>query len=748
MRHPVFILIITQKIYLGIWSPGQTGASSPESLQHQRSQDQDKSGESIPPVWTPKSAGSSPSFERKEFRPVNFESPILGRRNKSDGSADSTPIDPPWRSPANSSDIGVALSSSLEKRIPNSYSAPASGFITDFSSPRLPKAQNPTITLLQKARGGHLPKGAAYIDQVDGSLSHQHSLKRDSPPKLAPGEIVYEIKNEYTSESDGERPKRMADLAQRKYPAGIGPTTKDGMPLTLRSEVRDQNQSKWYKRMYDTIHKQKPRYDGRYPYNSGYLSEPEPGAYDSDVSIYDHRIAPLDRRRVQPAVGGGGENYTTSYTMPRSATNRALKESGYESDSTLIFRRRDEANLLSPSEQREAYRTIQKGGDVPLHGLRKPAPERPKVSGDKQAKRHETCFTSTADINKSNVKFLRDKITCKLSPVPKRKGEARLRVTKTLTASPDLKSKLTTSLSALKDPKTSTSRIYSKTNISSESERCCLTRSNSMGSVRKICRSCSSTSSTRKPTSRAEPVKSRATSLDRTFGSEKRKIDLATSDKRLIKSPELVSPTEVKKASVLTPKSTTKHSRAVLASVRNGLRSPSRSYDIPIKVSISEKGKELLQNMGAKSLRTRSDSASPAPSQASDKSKLSRSTTSLDSVKISKTKKVDKSASLRKSYSTKSVNLKPTVSKENICLLKKAKKDKLNDEIVKKEKKQPKSKSKEAGVKCAGKAAGSELVKKMRNLDFEDSTRTPITLTEIKRQKRVWRRIIFFKIYS
>ncbi|KAI4460263.1 hypothetical protein MML48_6g00020043 [Holotrichia oblita] len=256
-----------------------------------------------------------------------------------------------------------------------------------------------------------------------------------------------------------------------------------------------------------------------------------------------------------------------------------------------------------------------------------------------------------------------------------------------------------------------------------------------MGSVRKICRSCSSTSSTRKPTSRAEPVKSRATSLDRTFGSEKRKIDLATSDKRLIKSPELVSPTEVKKASVLTPKSTTKHSRAVLASVRNGLMSPSRSYDIPIKVSISEKGKELLQNMGAKSLRTRSDSASPAPSQASDKSKLSRSTTSLDSVKISKTKKVDKSASLRKSYSTKSVNLKPTVSKENICLLKKAKKDKLNDEIVKKEKKQPKSKSKEAGVKCAGKAAGSELVKKMRNLDFEDSTRTPITLTEIKRQK-------------
>lgn len=59
----------------------------------------------------------------------------------------------------------------------------------------------------------------------------------------------------------------------------------------------------------------------------------------------------------------------------------ALKESGYESDSTLIFRRREDVNSLSPLsplEQRLAYKTVQKGGDVPLHGFRKPAPERPK----------------------------------------------------------------------------------------------------------------------------------------------------------------------------------------------------------------------------------------------------------------------------------------------------------------------------------------------------------------------------------
>ncbi|KAK9707815.1 Variant SH3 domain [Popillia japonica] len=111
---------------------------------------------------------------------------------------------------------------------------------------------------------------------------------------------------------------------------------------------------------------------------------------------------------------------------------------------------------------------------------------------------------------------------------------------------------------------------------------------------------------------------------------------------------------------------------------------------------------------------------SPAPSQASDKSKLSRSTTSLDSIKIGKTKKIDKSANLRKSINPKP---QPAGSKENICHLRKAKKDKLNDEIVKKEKKQPKPKLK-------AKSAGTESAKSESTED-----KVPITLNEIKRRK-------------
>jgi hypothetical protein len=60
--------------------------------------------------------------------------------------------EPPWKVPERSSDTGVVLASTLQKRLPTSHSSPASGF-NDLPTTRLPRAQNPTITLLQKARG-------------------------------------------------------------------------------------------------------------------------------------------------------------------------------------------------------------------------------------------------------------------------------------------------------------------------------------------------------------------------------------------------------------------------------------------------------------------------------------------------------------------------------------------------------------------------------------------------------------------
>ncbi|XP_011068491.1 PREDICTED: uncharacterized protein LOC105154570 isoform X4 [Acromyrmex echinatior] len=440
----------------GVWSPGQTPAEKAPSPE--RRKELQKKNEPIPSVWTPASAGASPVAERKEFRPVSFESPVLSRKRQ----PKEEEALPPWEGEEES---GIS-------RIVNSHSAPSQGLNTLASTPRLPRAQNPTITLLQKAREGQLPKGAAYLEESDNRPVN------DERPLISPGEIIYTLKKEYESEpeTENELPKKMADLGPRKF-EGIGPVTREGIPLVLRSEVKESNQAKWYKKMYDSLHradrnddyvtiKYKSRRGGRYGYGSGsgYLSEPEPRAYsDRSVTLDSRRrlrnkendftTATMPRKNgalkysteIYKNQPGRIEDYEPGHSSiaekeakewwdevmdifdgwlnenghPQHARmeslgdgvrqsrvlslsyrpedspfdqrsnaraaakpyiTHALKESGYESDSTLVFRRREDISPLSLLEQRLAYKTVQSGGDVPLHGLRKPAPERPKES--------------------------------------------------------------------------------------------------------------------------------------------------------------------------------------------------------------------------------------------------------------------------------------------------------------------------------------------------------------------------------
>lgn len=72
---------------------------------------------------------------------------------------------PPWELPAATAATAIsavqaaaeqraARESAPDRRLPTSHSAPVTG-LSALSAPasKLPKAQNPTITLLQKARG-------------------------------------------------------------------------------------------------------------------------------------------------------------------------------------------------------------------------------------------------------------------------------------------------------------------------------------------------------------------------------------------------------------------------------------------------------------------------------------------------------------------------------------------------------------------------------------------------------------------
>ncbi|XP_041563152.1 uncharacterized protein LOC108135007 isoform X10 [Drosophila elegans] len=278
----------------------------------------------------------------------------------------------------------------------------------------------------------------------------------DSELQLAKGFLyanVYKVKHEYMSEPEtgSDRPRKMAQLGRRQY-EGIGPVTNDGMPIILRSEVQEPHQHEWYKRLYQTIHKQKngddyvirykcPRARPSYKSN-GYVSEPEPN-YDSDYSTLRYRTQNPHRvQSVSSAVNvrnlnqdeklygtmpnpiksaqnsyknqpGRIENYTTGHSSvsekekkewwdevmdifngnleqsklsplyTEGNLSRALaKESGYTSDSNLVFRKKElpVSSPLSPVEQKQAYKSLQAGGEPPLLGFRKPAPEKPRES--------------------------------------------------------------------------------------------------------------------------------------------------------------------------------------------------------------------------------------------------------------------------------------------------------------------------------------------------------------------------------
>lgn len=56
-----------------------------------------------------------------------------------------------------------------------------------------------------------------------------------------------------------------------------------------------------------------------------------------------------------------------------------MKEQGYESDNSLVVRKKNEMVCVpSPEYQKQAYLQVQAGGEPPLQGFRKQLPSRPK----------------------------------------------------------------------------------------------------------------------------------------------------------------------------------------------------------------------------------------------------------------------------------------------------------------------------------------------------------------------------------
>ncbi|XP_065086416.1 uncharacterized protein CAP isoform X8 [Ochlerotatus camptorhynchus] len=481
---------------IGVWSPHNRSTEVLTKAELAERSKPGSNGEAVQPVWTPRSAPPSPVSERREFRPIGFESPTPTRRilQPPSSRAETPQVPAPWTTSSGyerpvefSSTPPTAARPSAEGPPPPSAEGlrrhqhplqtssslptigPRDGCVTPthtvrfapHSKPAAAAPASPTINTILKNKDGKVSQQVSAFESATGhqqqqqqqsnvyqtstsrttvtqQQQQQHQYQRSSSGTRLGGrtsEISTPIKVEYLSEpesSDNTRWTVMAQLSPKKHD-GIGPTTREGMPLTLRSEVDEINQAKWYKKMYQTLHK--ARNDGNFPYKtSGYQSEPEPN-YDSDYTI---KYSTLDRRRTPlnpnnyskfntlqgSAIRSGTqqyrnqpgriENYTpgrssisekeskewwdevmdifngqleqqklsTSKTYTEGNLSRALskEQGGYDSDTTLIFRKKEvpTSAALSPIEQKQYYKNMQAGGEIPVQGFRKPAPEKPK----------------------------------------------------------------------------------------------------------------------------------------------------------------------------------------------------------------------------------------------------------------------------------------------------------------------------------------------------------------------------------
>ncbi|XP_053687284.1 myb-like protein P [Sabethes cyaneus] len=104
LLHEIDRALVLAKDFLftrGVWSPHNRSTEILTKAElAERSKDNSSRSEPLQPVWTPRSAPPSPVGERREFRPIGYESPTPQRRNLSSATptsrAETPQVSPPW----------------------------------------------------------------------------------------------------------------------------------------------------------------------------------------------------------------------------------------------------------------------------------------------------------------------------------------------------------------------------------------------------------------------------------------------------------------------------------------------------------------------------------------------------------------------------------------------------------------------------------------------------------------------------
>ncbi|XP_015794643.1 uncharacterized protein LOC107371164 isoform X2 [Tetranychus urticae] len=265
----------------------------------------------------------------------------------------------------------------------------------------------------------HHPSQESFLSQSYPNDPNISSVVTDkAPPQNA--KFLYETPTAkyYTLPTSQTEVRSIVVPPPLKY-EGIGPVNESGVPVSLRSGVKDEYGSDWYKTMYKRLHKcDRPRSELDQPIRVKLKSSRSRDRMDPDYFSEDENTSRVPPRNIADYEPGRSsislrEKHKDSssetnedlvnrvinanqnhHHRPRSLEdthrrhtiskrdlhhkncvfNALTSPNGYESDSSYIIKKKEPKSAPNPAS-RSTYCAIQRGDmDIPFSGLQKPAP--------------------------------------------------------------------------------------------------------------------------------------------------------------------------------------------------------------------------------------------------------------------------------------------------------------------------------------------------------------------------------------
>ncbi|XP_067945506.1 sorbin and SH3 domain-containing protein 1-like [Watersipora subatra] len=247
----------------------------------------------------------------------------------------------------------------------------------------LPKSQPPTVTLLQKSRAGEIPKGALYVgtsERIEGGYKHAEQFflvpafnqiskqdKQDTVCKTEPGLVEsQELDKSKSSQQESQRESSQSECHQGR------PDTNNNAvaPASLVVDKEFNQRTNMEKKVKPPV-KKKPIICklSLHTSSSKSLRSTQANSDAKDTVMVADTLADISQSAASPH-----SQYLTALSIDEEENGENPFITGDSQSTSRSCSVASSASLCSPSLQ---YKEIQRGGEIPFSGLRKPAPVTP-----------------------------------------------------------------------------------------------------------------------------------------------------------------------------------------------------------------------------------------------------------------------------------------------------------------------------------------------------------------------------------